>query len=85
MKGSADEFVPSGFFALRTPLLPFDEFLDWSEGLEAEADEASAADVPVAAKDDSAAGQRLNIATVVLAVVAPLAVAATTAMLLVTN
>lgn len=28
-------FLPSGFFALRTPLLPFDEFLAWSEGLEA--------------------------------------------------
>jgi class I lanthipeptide synthase len=30
-------FVPSGFFAFRTPLLPFDEFLAWCEGLEAEA------------------------------------------------
>ena len=30
-------FVASGFFALRTPLLPFDEFLAWSEGLEASA------------------------------------------------
>jgi hypothetical protein len=28
-------FVPSGFFALRTPLLPFDDLLAWSEGLEA--------------------------------------------------
>ncbi|KFA93239.1 lantibiotic dehydratase, partial [Archangium violaceum] len=28
-------FVPSGFFALRTPLLPFDELLAWSEGLSA--------------------------------------------------
>ncbi len=27
--------MPSGFFALRTPLLPFDNFLTWSEGLEA--------------------------------------------------
>src|SRR5207248_11171284 len=26
---------PSGFFALRTPLLPFDELLAWSDGLEA--------------------------------------------------
>ena len=26
---------PSGFFVLRTPLLPFTEFLQWSEGLEA--------------------------------------------------
>jgi lantibiotic biosynthesis protein len=31
------EFLPSGFFALRTALLPFDEFLAWSDGLEAEA------------------------------------------------
>lgn len=30
-------FTPSGFFALRTPLLPFDELLAWSEGLEAPA------------------------------------------------
>src|SRR5437867_12851768 len=29
------EFAPSGFFALRTPLLPFDELLAWSDGLEA--------------------------------------------------
>jgi thiopeptide-type bacteriocin biosynthesis protein len=28
-------FEASGFFALRTPLLPFDEVLAWSEGLEA--------------------------------------------------
>ncbi len=28
------EFAPSGFFALRTPLLPFDELTAWSEGLE---------------------------------------------------
>lgn len=31
------EFLSSGFFALRTPLLPFDELLAWSEGLEADA------------------------------------------------
>ena len=30
-----DSFTSSGFFALRTPLLPFDELLVWSEGLEA--------------------------------------------------
>jgi thiopeptide-type bacteriocin biosynthesis protein len=30
-----NDFVPSGFFALRTPLLPFDELLAFSEGLEA--------------------------------------------------
>jgi thiopeptide-type bacteriocin biosynthesis protein len=28
------EIVPSGFFALRTPLLPFDELLAWSDSLE---------------------------------------------------
>jgi thiopeptide-type bacteriocin biosynthesis protein len=28
-------FVPSGFFVLRTPLLPFDELIDWSKDLEA--------------------------------------------------
>jgi lantibiotic biosynthesis protein len=27
-------FAASGFFVIRTPLLPFDEFLRWSEGLE---------------------------------------------------
>lgn len=31
------QFVSSGFFALRTPLLPFDELLLWNEGLEAPA------------------------------------------------
>lgn len=30
-------FSPSGFFALRTPLLPFDELLTWGERLEAPA------------------------------------------------
>src|SRR5438876_23217 len=30
-----DDFVPSGFFTLRTPLLPFDELLAWSDGLAA--------------------------------------------------
>ena len=37
------EFEPSGFFALRTPLLPFDELLAWGQGLaapSARADEA---------------------------------------------
>src|SRR5712691_11535538 len=36
-KNERDGIVPSGFFAFRTPLLPFDDFLAWSEGLEAEA------------------------------------------------
>ncbi|HEX7253362.1 MAG TPA: lantibiotic dehydratase, partial [Thermoanaerobaculia bacterium] len=29
--------APSGFFVFRTPLLPLDEFLAWSEGLQAAA------------------------------------------------
>src|SRR5919204_6818014 len=29
------QFAPSGFFVLRTPLLPFEEMAAWSEGLEA--------------------------------------------------
>lgn len=33
--GTAPRFAPSGFFALRTPLLPFDELSAWSDGLEA--------------------------------------------------
>ena len=30
----ATHFEASGFFALRTPLLPFEEFERWSSGLE---------------------------------------------------
>ncbi|MCI0409553.1 MAG: lantibiotic dehydratase family protein, partial [Acidobacteria bacterium] len=40
------EILTSGFFALRTPLLPFDDILRWGEGLQAPsclADEASLA------------------------------------------
>src|ERR1043165_8459252 len=29
------QFSPSGFFVLRTPLLPFEDMAAWSEGLEA--------------------------------------------------
>ena len=32
-RGSIPAITPSGFFALRTPLLPFQEFVRWSEGL----------------------------------------------------
>jgi len=32
---SQPDFAPAGFFALRTPLLPYDEFLAWSDQLEA--------------------------------------------------
>jgi thiopeptide-type bacteriocin biosynthesis protein len=34
---SKAEFVPSGFFVLRSPLLSIDELLNWSNGLEASA------------------------------------------------
>ena len=34
---ASDTFRASGFFALRTPLLPFDEFTSWGEGLESAA------------------------------------------------
>src|SRR5262245_46848109 len=33
----SDGLQPAGFFALRTPLLPFDELLAWSDGLRAPA------------------------------------------------
>jgi len=32
---AARQFTPSGFFVLRTPLLPFEEVAAWGEGLEA--------------------------------------------------
>lgn len=35
--GEQRRLVPSGFFALRTPLLPFDDLRRWGEGLEAPA------------------------------------------------
>jgi thiopeptide-type bacteriocin biosynthesis protein len=42
---AALELVPSGFFAFRTPLLPFEEVEAWSEGLTAiSADEATLAE-----------------------------------------
>ncbi len=40
------DFEPSGFFALRTPLLPFDELEAWSAGLEAPAEAAAEAETP---------------------------------------
>ena len=33
-RGGLEHFAPSGFFAVRTPLLPFDELLAWADGLE---------------------------------------------------
>jgi thiopeptide-type bacteriocin biosynthesis protein len=32
---AGQQFAPSGFFVLRTPLLPFEEMVAWSDGLEA--------------------------------------------------
>jgi thiopeptide-type bacteriocin biosynthesis protein len=49
-------FVPSGFFALRTPLLPFDELLAWGDGLHA----ASAGDDP-ARREVAVAEDRVNL------------------------
>ena len=34
-KKGEHSFEPVGFFVLRTPLLPFNEFLEWSDGVEA--------------------------------------------------
>lgn len=34
-RAKTSPFAPSGFFVLRTPLLPFEEMAAWSEGLEA--------------------------------------------------
>lgn len=47
-------FEPSGFFALRTPLLPFDEFLRWADGLSSTAvvDDAPALEAALAADRD---------------------------------
>src|SRR5690348_6880246 len=35
MRQQSVRFSSSDFFVLRTPLLPFDQFLQWSDGLEA--------------------------------------------------
>src|SRR5262245_28672271 len=45
-----DGFAPSGFFALRTPILPFDELVTWSTGLQAGAvvDDVARLDLAVA-------------------------------------
>jgi thiopeptide-type bacteriocin biosynthesis protein len=57
----ADAMVPSGFFALRTPLLPFDELLAWSGGLEAaSADDAPARLEAACAVDRARLRQRLR-------------------------
>lgn len=40
MRRDTPDFEPSGFFAFRSPLLPFDELEKWTEGLEAFSAEA---------------------------------------------
>ena len=47
-------FVPAGFFALRSPLLSFDELLAWSDGLEAPASLLDAAGLDRALSADHA-------------------------------
>ncbi|HEX2832460.1 MAG TPA: lantibiotic dehydratase [Thermoanaerobaculia bacterium] len=44
MRRDTSDFEPSGFFALRSPLLPFDELEAWTEGLEAFSAEAELED-----------------------------------------
>jgi lantibiotic biosynthesis protein len=46
------DFVPSGFFAFRTPLLPFNELLAWSEGLKAPAALDDPAELEKAVSED---------------------------------
>jgi thiopeptide-type bacteriocin biosynthesis protein len=58
---SPSEFTPSGFFALRTPLLPFDELLTWGEGLHsASAGDDSARLEAAVAEDHACLRRRLH-------------------------
>ena len=53
--------VPAGFFVFRTPLLPFSEFLGWSEGLEAPATFDNPAQLePALARDHARLRERLS-------------------------
>src|SRR5690349_20642196 len=47
------EFATSGFFVLRTPLLPFEEFLALSEGLTFSRTLSQGGDIAAAAVDDA--------------------------------
>src|SRR3989304_2548354 len=49
---SSLSFAPSGFFVLRTPLLPLCELTSWSEGLEAPAARDDLARLPAALAAD---------------------------------
>jgi hypothetical protein len=56
-----NDLAPSGFFAMRTPLLPFDELLVWSDGLEAASAGADPAQLEAAyAADCTRLRQRLR-------------------------
>jgi thiopeptide-type bacteriocin biosynthesis protein len=48
------DFAPSGFFAMRTPLLPFDELLAWGDGLQAASVGTDPAQLQAAVADDRA-------------------------------
>jgi class I lanthipeptide synthase len=54
-------FTQSGFFALRTPLLPFDELQSWGDGLEAPSADPSQLEAALAA-DRARLRERLQIA-----------------------
>jgi hypothetical protein len=54
-KPSVPDFVHSGFFVLRTPLLPFDELRQWSAGL------AANAQFDDAELENALAGDRLRL------------------------
>ncbi len=56
-----NDFIPSGFFAVRTPLLPFDDLLAWSDGMEAPAAGADSARLEASlASDHARLRQRLR-------------------------
>src|SRR5438034_6488757 len=58
--GRASKAIASGFFVLRTPLLPFDELLAWSDALEA----------PAVTSDQTLATDRANLRARLAAIVA---------------
>ncbi len=58
----AGRLVPAGFFALRTPLLPFEDLLAWSEGGEAAGCEAPVADAGALSRDRARLRERLRAA-----------------------
>jgi lantibiotic biosynthesis protein len=53
-RADATRFRPFGFFALRTPLLPLSELIEWSEGLDAHATPDDPAQLAAALEHDRA-------------------------------